>query len=114
MKNKSFDTFPSDDHPIVINSLFYRELTMGPTGGGILSTLFELAAAKKLSIEVIESGWKMFKSKKLKITVHNTDTVDLRSDFAKSLLKRMNKFGKETTFSSVFGDMSLNIQNGRN
>ena len=106
-ENKSFDTFPSDDHPIVINSLFYRVVTMGPTGGGILSTLFELAAAKKISIEVVESGWKIFKSKKLKITVHNTDTVDLKSDFAKSLLKRMNKFGKETTFSSVFSDMSL-------
>ena len=106
-ENKSFDTFPSNDHPIVINSLFYRELTMGPTGGGILSTLFELAAAKKLSIEVVESGWKMFKSKKLKITVLNTDIVDLKSDFAKSLLKRINKFGNETTFSSVFGDMSL-------
>ena len=80
---------------------------MGPTGGGILSTLFELAAAKKLSIEVIESGWKMFKRKKLKITVLNSDIVDLRNDFAKSLLKRINKFGKETTFSSVFSNMSL-------
>ena len=105
-ENKSYNTFPSSDHPIVINSLFFRELTMGPTGGGVLSTLFELAAAKKISIVVVEHGWKIFKSKKLKITIHNTNLIDLKSDFAKLLLNRMNKFGKETTFSNVFSDMS--------
>lgn len=106
-ENKSYESFPSNNHPVEINSLIYRELTMGPTGGGVLSTLFELAAAKKISIEVVETGWWIIKSKKLKITIHNTDTIDLKSDFAKSLLSRLKKFGPETSFRSIFGDMSF-------
>ena len=62
-ENQQFTSFPSDHHPVVINGLIYRELTLGPTGSGILSTLFELGSLKKISIEVIEKG-KWFKSKR--------------------------------------------------
>ena len=68
-ENQQFTSFPSNDHPVIVNGLFYRELTLGPTGGGVLSTLFELASLNKLKIEVIEVG-KWFKSKRLKITIN--------------------------------------------
>ena len=105
-ENQQFTSFPSDHHPVVINGLIYRELTLGPTGYGILSTLFELASLKKLSIEVIEKG-KWFKSKRLKVTVHNTDIDEVQSSFAKLLLTRLKKFGKNTTFKDVFHDFQM-------
>lgn len=105
-QNQQFNSFPSDHHPVVINGLIYRELTLGPTGGGILATLFELASLKKLSIEVIEKG-KWFKSKRLKVTVHNTDMDDIQNSFAKLLLTRLRKFGKNTTFKDVFHDFQM-------
>jgi len=105
-ENQQFTSFPSDHHPVVINGLIYRELTLGPTGYGILSTLFELASLKKLSIEVIEKG-KWFKSKRLKVTVHNTDMDEVQSSFAKLLLTRLRKFGKNTTFKDVFNEFQM-------
>jgi len=105
-ENQQFNSFPSDHHPVVINGLIYRELTLGPTGGGILATLFELASLKKLSIEVIEKG-KWFKSKRLKVTVHNTDMDDIQNSFAKLLLTRLRKFGKNTTFKNMFHDFQM-------
>ena len=105
-ENQQFTSFPSDHHPVVINGLIYRELTLGPTGYGILSTLFELASLKKLSIEVIEKG-KWFKSKRLKVTVHNTDMDEVQSSFAKLLLTRLRKFGKNTTFKDVFSEFQM-------
>ena len=105
-ENQQFNSFPSDHHPVAINGLIYRELTLGPTGGGILATLFELASLKKLSIEVIEKG-KWFKSKRLKVTVHNTDMDDIQNSFAKLLLTRLRKFGKNTTFKDVFHDFQM-------
>ena len=105
-ENQQFTSFPSDHHPVVINGLIYRELTLGPTGYGILSTLFELASLKKLSIEVIEKG-KWFKSKRLKVTVHNTDIDEVQSSFAKLLLIRLRKFGKNTTFKDVFNEFQM-------
>ena len=101
-----FTSFPSNHHPVVINGLIYRELTLGPTGYGILSTLFELASLKKISIEVIEKG-KWFKSKRLKVTVHNTDMDKVQSSFAKLLLTRLKKFGKNTTFKDVFNEFQM-------
>ena len=57
-ENHAFTSFPSDDHPAIVNGLFYRELTLGPTGGGVLATLFELASLKKIYIEAIgENKW---------------------------------------------------------
>ena len=105
-KNQQFTSFPSNDHPVIVNGLIYRELTLGPTGGGVLSTLFELASLNKLKIEVVEVG-KWFKSKRLKITIKNTDSDNVKSSFAKLLLKRMKKFGSETSFKDVFSDFSL-------
>ena len=105
-ENHQFTSFPSNHHPVVINGLIYRELTLGPTGYGILSTLFELASLKKLSIEVIEKG-KWFKSKRLKVTVHNTDMDEVQSSFAKLLLTRLKKFGKNTTFKDLFHDFQM-------
>jgi len=105
-ENQQFTSFPSNDHPVIVNGLIYRELTLGPTGGGVLSTLFELASLNKLKIEVIEVG-KWFKSKRLKITIKNTDSDNVKSSFAKLLLKRMKKFGSETSFKDVFSDFSL-------
>ena len=105
-ENQQFTSFPSDHHPVVINGLIYRELTLGPTGYGILSTLFELASLKKISIEVIEKG-KWFKSKRLKVTVHNTDMDEVQSSFAKLLLTRLRKFGKNTTFKDVFNEFQM-------
>ena len=105
-QNQQFTSFPSDDHPVVINGLIYRELTLGPTGGGILATLFELASLKKISIEVIEKG-KWFKSKRLKVTIHDTDMDGVQSSFAKLLLKRLRRFKKDTTFKDVFYDFQM-------
>ena len=105
-ENLQFTSFPSNDHPVIVNGLIYRELTLGPTGGGVLSTLFELASLNKLKIEVVEVG-KWFKSKRLKITIKNTDSDNVKSSFAKLLLKRMKKFGSETSFRDVFSDFSL-------
>ena len=105
-ENKQFKSFPSDHHPVVINGLIYREMTLGPTGFGILSTLFELGSLKKLSIEVIEKG-KWFKSKRLKVTIHNTDMDDVQSSFARLLLTRLRKFGKKTTFKDVFSEFQM-------
>ena len=105
-ENQQFTSFPSDHHPVVINGLIYRELTLGPTGSGILSTLFELGSLKKISIEVIEKG-KWFKSKRLKVTVHNTDMDEVQSSFAKLLLTRLRKFGKNTTFKDVFSEFQM-------
>ncbi len=104
--NQQFKSFPSDHHPVVINGLIYRELTLGPTGSGILSTLFELGSLKKLSIEVIEKG-KWFKSKRLKVTIHNTDMDEVQSSFARLLLTRLRKFGKKTTFKDVFSEFQM-------
>jgi len=105
-ENQQFKSFPSDHHPVVINGLIYRELTLGPTGSGILSTLFELGSLKKISIEVIEKG-KWFKSKRLKVTIHNTDMDDVQSSFARLLLTRLRKFGKKTTFKDVFSEFQM-------
>jgi len=106
-ENQQFKSFPSDHHPVVINALIYRELTLGPTGSGILSTLFELGSLKKLSIEVIEKGKWFFKSKRLKVTVHNTDMDEVQSSFARLLLTRLRKFGKKTTFKDVFSEFQM-------
>ena len=106
-ENQQFTSFPSDHHPVVINGLIYRELTLGPTGSGILSTLFELGSLKKISIEVIEKGKWFFKSKRLKVTVHNTNMDEVQSSFAKLLLKRLRKFGKNTTFKNVFSEFQM-------
>ena len=106
-ENQQFTSFPSDHHPVVINGLIYRELTLGPTGSGILSTLFELGSLKKLSIEVIEKGKWFFKSKRLKVTIHNTDMDDVQSSFARLLLTRLRKFGKKTTFLDVFSEFQM-------
>ncbi len=106
-ENQQFTSFPSDHHPVVINGLIYRELTLGPTGSGILSTLFELGSLKKISIEVIEKGKWFFKSKRLKVTVHNTNMDEVQSSFAKLLLTRLIKFGKNTTFKDVFSEFQM-------
>ena len=106
-ENQQFTSFPSEHHPVVINGLIYRELTLGPTGSGILSTLFELGSLKKLSIEVIEKGKWIFKSKRLKVTVHNTDMDEVQSSFARLLLTRLRKFGKKTTFKDVFSEFQM-------
>ena len=106
-ENQQFTSFPSDHHPVVINGLIYRELTLGPTGSGILSTLFELGSLKKISIEVIEKGKWFFKSKRLKVTVHNTNMDDVQSSFAKLLLTRLRKFDKNTTFKDVFSEFQM-------
>ena len=106
-ENQQFKSFPSDHHPVVINGLIYRELTLGPTGSGILSTLFELGSLKKLSIEVIEKGKWFFKSKRLKVTIYNTDMDDVKSSFARLLLTRLRKFGKKTTFKDVFSEFQM-------
>ncbi len=106
-ENQQFTSFPSDHHPVVINGLIYRELTLGPTGSGILSTLFELGSLKKISIEVIEKGKWFFKSKRLKVTVHNTNMDEVQSNFAKLLLTRLRKFGKNTTFKDVFSEFQM-------
>ena len=106
-ENQQFTSFPSDHHPVVINGLIYRELTLGPTGSGILSTLFELGSLKKISIEVIEKGKWFFKSKRLKVTIHNTNMDDVQSSFAKLLLTRLRKFGKNTTFKDVFSEFQM-------
>ena len=106
-ENQQFTSFPSDHHPVVINGLIYRELTLGPTGSGILSTLFELGSLKKISIEVIEKGKWFFKSKRLKVTVHNTNMDEVKSSFAKLLLTRLRKFGKNTTFKDVFSEFQM-------
>ena len=106
-ENQQFTSFPSDHHPVVINGLIYRELTLGPTGSGILSTLFELGSLKKISIEVIEKGKWFFKSKRLKVTVHNTDMDEVQSSFARLLLTRLRKFGKKTTFKDVFSEFQM-------
>ena len=106
-ENQQFTSFPSDHHPVVINGLIYRESTLGPTGSGILSTLFELGSLKKLSIEVIEKGKWIFKSKRLKVTVHNTDMDEVQSSFARLLLTRLRKFGKKTTFKDVFSEFQM-------
>ena len=104
-ENHAFASFPSDDHPAIINGLFYRELTLGPTGGGVLSTLFELASLKKIYIEAIgENKW--FKSKQLKVIIHSTDDHDVKSSFAKLLLKRLRKFGSETFFKDIYSDIN--------
>ena len=104
-ENHAFTSFPSDDHPAIINGLIYRELTLGPTGGGVLSTLFELASLKKIYIEAIgENKW--FKSKKLKVTIHSTDDHDVKSSFAKLLLKRLRKYGSETFFKDIYSDIN--------
>ena len=93
-ENHAFTSFPSDDHPAIINGLIYRELTLGPTGGGVLSTLFELASLKKIYIEAIgENKW--FKSKKLKVTIHSTDDHDVKSSFAKLLLKDLESMDQK-------------------
>ena len=106
-ENQQFTSFPSEHHPVVINGLIYRESTLGPTGSGILSTLFELGSLKKLSIEVIEKGKWIFKSKRLKVTVHNTDMDEVQSSFARLLLTRLRKFGKKTTFKDVFSEFQM-------
>ncbi len=106
-KNQQFTSFPSDHHPVVINGLIYRELTLGPTGSGILSTLFELGSLKKISIEVIEKGKWFFKLKRLKVTVHNTNMDEVQSSFAKLLLTRLRKFSKNTTFKDVFSEFQM-------
>ena len=106
-ENQQFTSFPSEHHPVVINGLIYRELTLGPTGSGILSTLFELGSLKKISIEVIEKGKWFFKSKRLKVTVHNTNMDEVQSSFAKLLLTRLRKFGKNTTFKDVFSEFQM-------
>jgi uncharacterized membrane protein len=106
-ENQQFKSFPSDHHPVVINGLIYRELTLGPTGSGILSTLFELGSLKKISIEVIEKGKWFFKSKRLKVTIHNTDMDEVQSSFARMLLTRLRKFGKKTTFLDVFSEFQM-------
>ena len=106
-KNQQFKSFPSDHHPVVINGLIYRELTLGPTGSGILSTLFELGSLKKISIEVIEKGKWFFRSKRLKVTIHNTDMDEVQSSFARMLLTRLRKFGKKTTFLDVFSEFQM-------
>ena len=106
-ENQQFTSFPSDHHPVVINGLIYRELTLGPTGSGILSTLFELGSLKKISIEVIEKGKWFFKSKRLKVTIHNTDMDEVQSSFARLLLTRLRKFGKKTTFKDVFSEFQM-------
>ena len=106
-ENQQFKSFPSDHHPVVVNGLIYRELTLGPTGSGILSTLFELGSLKKISIEVIEKGKWFFKSKRLKVTIHNTDMDEVQSSFARLLLTRLRKFGKKTTFLDVFSEFQM-------
>lgn len=105
-KNKNFTSFPSNDHPVSVNALIFRELTLGPTGGGVLATLFELATINKISIELVEKG-KWFKSKRLKITINSTDLENVNSSFGKLLLKRLKKFGSETSFKDVFSNFSL-------
>jgi len=104
-ENHTFTSYPSNDHPVVINGLIYREVTLGPTGAGVLSTLFELASLKKIYINVIgENKW--FKSKQLKVTIYDTDDHDVKSSFAKLLLKRLKAFGSETSFKDIFSDFS--------
>ena len=104
-KNHIFTSYPSEDHPAVINGLIYRALSLGPSGGGVLSTLFELASLKKIYIEAIgENKW--YKSKQLKVTIHSTEDHDVESSFAKLLLKRLQKFGPETFFKDIYSDIS--------
>ena len=41
------------------------------------------------------------------MTVHNTDMDEVQSSFAKLLLTRLKKFGKNTTFKDLFHDFQM-------
>ena len=96
----NFTEFPSTHHPVLIGWLIWRYPSVSATG--ILGTLFELASRKKVHLETVESGKWIFKSKKLKVDVINSDTSNLSSSFSKLLLDRILTIGTSTYFSKIW------------
>ena len=96
----NFTEFPSTHHPVLIGWLIWRYPSVSATG--ILGTLFELASRKKVHLETVESGKWIFKSKKLKVDVINSDTSNLSNSFSKLLLDRILTIGTSTYFSKIW------------
>tara|TARA_X000000368_G_scaffold186906_1_gene147551 strand:+ start:496 stop:2205 length:1710 start_codon:yes stop_codon:yes gene_type:complete len=90
-KNQNFTEFPSNHHPVLVGWVIWRYPSVSPFG--ILATLFELASKKKVYLETVESGKWIFKSKKLKVKVLDSNTSDLSNSFSKLLLDRILTIG---------------------
>ena len=101
--------FPSNHHPVLIGWLIWRYPSVSATG--ILGTLFELASRKKIHLETVESGRWIFKSKKLKVDVINSDTSNLSNSFSKLLLDRILTIGTSTYFSKIWSKYSFSSSN---
>ena len=101
----NFTEFPSNHHPVLIGWLFWRHPSVSATG--ILGTLFELASKKKVHLETVESGKWIFKSKKLKVDVIDSDTSNLSNSFSKLLLERISTIGTSTYFSKIWEKYSF-------
>ena len=101
----NFTEFPSNHHPVLIGWLIWRYPSVSATG--ILGTLFELASKKKVHLETVESGKWIFKSKKLKVDVINSDTSNLSNSYSKLLLDRILTMGTSTYFSKIWSKYSF-------
>ena len=99
-KNQNFTEFPSNHHPVLVGWVIWRYPNVSPFG--ILATLFELASKKKVYLETVESGKWIFKSKKLKVKVLDSNTSDLSNSFSKLLLDRILTIGTDTYFSKIW------------
>ena len=99
-KNQNFTEFPSNHHPVLVGWVIWRYPSVSPFG--ILATLFELASKKKVYLETVESGKWIFKSKKLKVKVLDSNTSDLSNSFSKLLLDRILTIGTDTYFSKIW------------
>ena len=99
-KNQNFTEFPSNHHPVLVGWVIWRYPSVSPFG--ILATLFELASKKKVYLETVESGKWIFKSKKLKVNVLDSNTSDLSNSFSKLLLDRILTIGTDTYFSKIW------------
>tara|TARA_B100000959_G_C14993693_1_gene629182 strand:+ start:5252 stop:6937 length:1686 start_codon:yes stop_codon:yes gene_type:complete len=99
-KNQNFTEFPSNHHPVLVGWVIWRYPSVSPFG--ILATLFELASKKKVYLETVESGKWIFKSKKLKVKVLDSNTSDLSNSFSKLLLDRILTIGTDTYFSQIW------------
>jgi hypothetical protein len=99
-KNQNFTEFPSNHHPVLVGWVIWRYPSVSPFG--ILATLFELASKKKVHLETVESGKWIFKSKKLKVKVLDSNTSDLSNSFSKLLLDRILTIGTDTYFSKIW------------
>ena len=99
-KNQNFTEFPSNHHPVLVGWVIWRYPNVSPFG--ILATLFELASKKKVHLETVESGKWIFKSKKLKVKVLDSNTSDLSNSFSKLLLDRILTIGTDTYFSKIW------------